>query len=311
MGFGYLDVKDLKRVSIFGGKRKVSVNKFGRVFDPSDSFYNFVDSLPKILASKDLVEFSREVANRKRSGGIFIISMGAHPIKVGVSPYIIELVKRGVVDLVATNGASMVHDLEIALMGRTSEDVAEGLRDGSFGMGREISEFLNIKVAKFLEKGLGLGEALGKVLFDENPKYGERSLFLSCYRYGVPVTCHVAFGTDIFNMHPEFNPSLFGEASHRDFLKLCSYVSRLDGGAFLLVGSTVILPEVYLKAFTVSRNLGKLEGDVVTCVFDFIKHYRPMENVIKRASKKGFYIVGHHEILFPLFYGIMLKELDR
>ncbi len=307
MGFTPPDTKGLKRLSVLDAERKVCVEDFGRPFGPGASFSEFIGSLPRILGAKDLVDFTSEVLRRKKSGGIFIMGMGAHPIKVGITPFIIDLVKSGFVDLLATNGASMVHDLEIAFMGRTSEDVSRGIEDGTFGMGKEMSDILNLKVGELLKKGMGLGEALGRVIDELGLPHAEKSLFCNCYRCGVPITVHLALGTDVFNMHPEFDPSLFGGASYRDFLTFSGAVGRLDGGAFLLVGSAVILPEVYLKAFTISRNLGKLEGDVVTCVFDFFKHYRPMENVVKRTSRVGYYVVGHHEILFPIFYG-MVKE---
>ncbi len=309
MGFTRVSPEDLKLHSIFDGGRKVSLDKFGKPFDKGISLKDFLSSFPMFLGAKDLFEIASWIRECKKSGGLFVLGMGAHPIKVGISPFIIDLVKKGILDAIATNGASMIHDLEISIMGRTSEDVAASIRSGTFGMGREIGEFLNKKLSSMLDGNANLGETLGKLIDDEDMPYKEFSLFWNCYKLNVPITVHVAIGTDITHMQPSFDAGRIGRASYNDFLTFVGIIRSMEKGFFLNLGSAVIIPEVFLKAISMARNMGSKLDDLRTCVFDFIKHYRPMENVVRRPVEKGYYIVGHHEILFPLFYAMIIEEV--
>jgi hypothetical protein len=221
--------------------------------------------------------------------------------------------RRGVITGVAMNGAGIIHDLELAMVGRTSEDVAAALGDGSFGMARETGEFLSAAIDEAKKGGLGLGEAVGQKIFEEGLPHADGSLLAEGFRLQIPVTVHVALGTDILHMHPRFDPSAAGAASHRDFRILARLVTGLEGGVYMNVGSAVILPEVFLKAITLCRNLGHRIQNLTTVNLDFIRHYRPMTNVVCRPTAgggRGIAIVGHHELLLPLIAAGVIEAVD-
>jgi hypothetical protein len=239
--------------------------------------------------------------------------MGAHPIKVGLSPIIIDLMERGVLNGVAMNGAGIIHDAEMALAGRTSEDVAESLADGSFGMSHETAHFLNRAIVRGREEDLGLGAAVGRALIRDNAPHIEQSIFAAGVRLGVPVTVHVALGTDIIHLHPSVDPAATGSATHLDFRIFAGLVAALEKGVYLNLGSAVLLPEIFLKAITLVRNLGHQVRDFTAVNMDFNRHYRPAVNVLERPTQgggKGFELIGHHEIMFPLLAAAVIESLD-
>jgi hypothetical protein len=238
--------------------------------------------------------------------------MGAHVIKVGLSPLIIHLMHEGYVNGLVLNGAGIIHDFEMALVGQTSEEVEEGLGSGEFGMAEETGSLLNRAIAEGVDRGTGIGEAVGAFLVQHKPQFMKKSLLWTGYELSIPVTVHVAIGTDIIHMHPQASGGAIGEGSHRDFRLLASLVTKLHGGGvYFNLGSAVVLPEVFLKAVSVVRNLGHPLTDFSTANFDFIRHYRPRKNVVERpvtGSGRGFDFVGHHEILVPLLATALIES---
>jgi len=305
-----LNNKNIKTYSLFERESKVRLSDFGKPFNVSDDFNAFVSSLPNILAAKDLKDVAKAVVGAKKAGKKVVLGMGAHVIKVGLSPIIIDLMKNGIIDAIAMNGASIIHDTEVAIVGHTSEDVAKEIKNGSFGMVKETTEFL-IKAVKENDS-IGLGEAVGKALCEQNFEYNAFSLLAEAYRQKIPATVHIAIGTDIIHMHPEFDGAAFGRASYQDFLVFSKSVSELDGGCYINLGSAVIMPEVFLKAVSLVRNLGYPLKDITTVNMDFIQHYRPVTNVVRRPTLeggKGFSLTGHHEIMLPLLCAIIKNYL--
>ncbi len=283
---------------------KVQVKDFGSPFAPQQSFADFMISWPDILAARDfkeLVATIKRAANKKKP---IIMAMGAHVIKVGLNSIIIDLMERGLVTALAFNGAGIIHDFEIAYCGQTSEDVARQLKTGAFGMARETAEFLNRAIVRGAKERRGLGEAVGAMIASAAFPYKKLSLLASAYQLHLPATVHVAIGTDVIHMHPQARGEAIGQTSLHDFHVFCSQVAQLEGGGvYLNVGSAVILPEVFLKAVSYVRHSGQPLESFITAVFDFIRHYRPEQNVIKRVvgkKGKGYYFVGHHELMIPL-----------
>jgi hypothetical protein len=299
-----VDLNKVKTYSIKGRKSKTQIKNFGKPLSSRDDVLNFLESLPKCLRADDFKKLLHSVVKAKRTGKPIIFMFGAHVIKCGLSAVLIDLMRNGFVSLLATNGAGAIHDLEIALWGKTSEEVERSIQDGSFGMASETAEIFN-QVSTFAQKeDMGLGEALGKKIWELKSKYGKYSLFANAFRLKIPVTVHVAFGTDIVHQHPNFDPSSTGIATHTDFKILANEVSRLNnGGVVLHFGSAVILPEVFLKALSVARNIKGRVENFTTANFDMIQHYRPNLNVVSRPTQKsgqGFSFSGHHEIMIPL-----------
>ena len=296
--------QDIKTYSLRSRKSKVDIKKFAQVFAPEDRFSRFVDSLPDILAGKDFKEFITLMGKAKKQNKAIVWALGAHMIKVGLNPVIIDLMKEGWVTSLAFNGAVIIHDFEVAFAGKTSEDVDSMLRNGRFGMAQETAEVLNQAINRGQKKDAGLGETLGELLSKSNYPYKTMSLLATAYDLNIPVTVHVAIGTDIIHFHPKAKGEALGKLSHRDFFLFCSLLEGLEGGGiFLNIGSAVILPEVFLKALSLIRNRGSLLKDFTTAAFDFVHHYRPCQNVVKRPhgeKGKGFYFIGHHELLIPL-----------
>jgi len=277
------------------------------------SFAAFLAGLPDILGAADLRRAIDAAAGAHARRKTILWGFGAHVIKVGLAPLVVDLLERGFVSGIMLNGAGCVHDLELALMGRTSEDVAEALDEGSFGMARETSECLNRAIAAGAGEGLGMGAAIGREILEGRYAHKERSILASAARLGVPVTVHAAIGTDIHHMHPSADGAALGATSYRDFEILTALVATLEGGVFFNVGSAVILPEVFLKALALARNLGKKVRRFVTVDLDFIRQYRPRVNVVERPTRlggTGLSLTGHHEILLPLLVAGLVERTE-
>jgi hypothetical protein len=309
-----IDLSGVRRISFADRATKVDADMFGRVDLDSDAFGAFFDGLPDILAAKDLKGLARQTAHAIRGEKPIVLMMGAHLIKCGVSPLLIELIRRGVISCLVMNGAGAIHDFEVALFGRTSEDVAAHLETGLFGYVEETGKGINEAVTEGAAQGWGYGESVARKLEALPTKHPELSILLAAWKAGVPVTVHSAIGTETIHQHPETNGAASGEASYRDFKILCEQLTRLEGGMVFLYGSAVILPEVFLKALTVVRNLGHAVREFTAVNFDMIRHYRPQENVVSRPTRtggSGFTIIGHHELLIPLFWQGVFAELRK
>jgi len=309
-----LDFSGLRTYSVHERPSKVSVADFAAPPEPGMSVAALLASLPGQLMGAGFPELVRRVARARGRNRPVLVGMGAHVVKVGLNPVLIRLMERGVVTALAMNGACVVHDTEIAMTGRTSEDVGQVLGSGAFGAARETGEFINGAIAKGAGAGQGLGEAVGAALAASGFPHLENSLLAAAARLGVPVTVHVAVGTDIVHIHPSCSGAAVGACSHHDFRVFCSLVAGLQHGAYLNFGSAVLLPEGFLKALTVARNLGHEVSDFTTANFDFIRHYRPLTNVVNRPTAgggKGFAVTGHHEIMIPLFAAAVLDEIGE
>jgi hypothetical protein len=289
------------------GERASKVDGSQLYSPPADpgSFVEFWESMPNQLGAKDLRDLVERWEQARARGAGQLVLLGAHVIKTGMAPGLIQLMEEGWITALACNGACAIHDLELAFFGRTSEDVAAELPEGRFGMADETCRWLNEWTKTAAAREEGLGEGLGRIFLEEGAPFAEHSLLASAYRLGIPLTIHLSIGTDINHQHPNFPGAAAGEATARDFRILCSQVATLSEGVALNVGSAVILPEVFLKAISVATNLGTRFPNLTAAVFDFLRHYRPLENVVRRPTLqggKGIYIVGHHEILLPLLF---------
>lgn len=291
-------------------KSKVSVRDFAKPVGRGASVRALLGSLPRILAADDFRAVAAAIVRARSHRKAILWGLGGHVIKVGLAPVLIGLLRRGFISGIAMNGAALVHDFEIALAGNTSEDVEAALGGGRFGMAEETGLYLNEIAVGAQRSNLGLGEAAGKLLTSGRlrVKYPQHSLLIAAYRAGVPVTVHLAIGTDIPHMHRSADGAALGAATHHDFRLFCALVKRMHpGGVYLNWGSAVILPEVFLKAVSVVRNLGTPLAPITTANFDFIQHYRPLQNVVHRptagkqaGASRGYAITGHHEIMLPL-----------
>ncbi len=311
--FQPLDLSKVKTYSLLDRQSKVTTDEFAGIWQKGSSFRAFLENLPDILAGRDLKEVIAAIRTAYVDNRTVLFGMGAHVIKVGLNPIIIDLMERGIITAVAMNGAGIIHDSELAMIGRTSEDVAAALGDGSFGMAHETCAFLGQAIKSINGNKTGLGEAIGRAIIDKQLPMMDQSILAAGVRLGIPVTVHVAIGTDIIHMHPGFDPQKTGAATHRDFRQFSSIVATLEKGVYLNVGSAVILPEIFLKATTLVRNLGYALDEFTTVNLDFIKHYRPLTNVVARPTAKGgkgISIVGHHEILLPLIAAGVIEQLD-
>ena len=311
------DLSRVNTISISTRKSKVTSRAFARPFPArGDSFSAFVDGLPDILLARDLRILVDSLVKAQRKKKRVILMMGAHVVKVGLSPVLVDLLRRGVITAVAMNSAAAIHDVETALWGKTSEDVAASLSDGMFGMARETGEFINnTLVAAARDTDLGYGEALGARLRSVRAPNGRISLLAMCHKLRIPITVHAAIGTDIIHQQPSMDGAATGEMSFRDFRTLCAVCGKLGrGGVVLNVGSAVIMPEVFLKALTVARNLGATARGFTTAVFDMNTHYRPTMNVQRRPTQdggRGMYFTGHHEIMIPLLAAMVTARLEH
>jgi hypothetical protein len=301
-------------------KSKVSVSDLAKPTKSDSSFTSFLDSLPSILAAQDLRALLSAIHAAKRARKAILWGLGGHVIKTGLGPVLADLMRRGFVSGIAMNGAALIHDFEIALSGNTSEDVESGLGEGKFGMATETGLYLNQIASTANFSGIGYGEAAGKFLAARRlaPQHSGASVLFTAYQLKIPVTIHLAIGTDIPHMHPAADGAALGAASHHDFCLFCSLVKGMHpGGVYLNWGSAVLLPEVFLKAVSVVRNLGVPLRPLTTANFDFIQHYRPLQNVVKRptapakgrnSDSKGYAITGHHELLLPLIAAALVSN---
>lgn len=284
---------------------KVTAGDFAAPVESDDSLKDFLDKLPDILAVKSLREIASQIRRAKKLKKPIIWGIGGHIVKTGLAPVIIDLMKRGYVSAIASNGSVSVHDCEIALVGYTSEDVDATLGKGDFGAAQETGEILNAAARNGAKDNIGLGEAIGRDLSSKNPKNADISLFCQTYNSKIPFTVHLAIGADIGHFHDSADGAALGAASHTDFRLFCSIVKEMNGGGvYLNLGSAVMMPEIFLKAVTVVRNLGFPLEDITTANFDFIQSYRPNTNVVRRPTAhgagQGFSITGHHEFMIPL-----------
>jgi hypothetical protein len=309
------DLSKVRTIPVARRPNKVSAKEFAAPPVAGASFADFLESLPDVLVARDFLKVVDAVVNAARSKKTVIVMLGGHVVKTGLAPVMVDLMKRGIVTHIATNGSAAIHDYELARFGATSEDVAAGLRDGTFGMANETGGEMNAAFTAGMKDGIGMGEALGRALDEQKDLAGaEMSILLQSYRLGRPMTIHAALGAEIIHQHPATDGAAIGDTSHRDFRRLADIVTGLhDGGVVLNLGSAVIMPEVFLKALTIARNLGggKPTG-FVTADFDMTRHYRPRMNVVQRPtleSGKGYEITGHHELMIPLLAWAIVERL--
>src|SRR5436305_3439436 len=289
---------------------KVTTADFAQPVREDSSLKDFLAGLPNILAAHELKALAASIREARRRGRAIIFGLGGHVIKTGLAPLLIDLMARGCVTALAMNRAAMIHDFEIAIAGQTSEDVDATLGSGQFGMAEETGRVVNDAIRAGARNDIGMGEALGRQLEEMNATHAGASLLCSAYAAQIPVTVHVAIGTDIVDIHPRADGASVGQTSYYDFRLLCAIVRELDGGGvYLNLGSAVLLPEVFLKSVTVVRNLGYKLEEFTTANFDFLQHYRPLTNVVRRpvaSTGRGFAFTGHHEIMIPLLAAAIL-----
>ena len=307
-------LSDLDTYPLSSRHSKVTVKDFARPLseDEAKSAAALLDALPNILAVQSLRAVADAIVQAKAKNKAIIWGGGGHVIKTGLAPILIDLMRRGFVSAIALNGSGIIHDFEIALIGSTSEDVDEALGQGAFGMAEETGRMLNDAINAGARDNIGLGEAVGKMLVEAKPEFGKYSLLHEAYKNKIPVTVHATIGTDIIHLHPNADGASIGKTSHQDFRLLTAMVRELaGGGVYLNIGSAVTLPEIFLKAVTVVRNLGTPLTHFTTANFDFIQHYRPNTNVVKRpvanGAGKGYSITGHHELMIPLLVATILN----
>ncbi len=310
--FRPLDFSKVKTYPLKTRFSKVETYLLGKKVKKGARVRSLIDGLPDILAAQNLKAIARRIAQAQRTRKTVLLGMGAHPIKVGLSPLLIDFMEREIIHGVALNGAGVIHDFELAFMGQTSEDVAASLQDGSFGMAEETGAWINRAISEGSRQGLGVGAAVGRAIIEKKLPHRNLSILAAGTRLGVPVTSHIAIGTDIIHMHPEADGKALGDCSLRDFRTLTSMVATLGGGVYLNFGSAVVLPEVFLKAISLARNLGHPVKNLTTVNLDFLPHYRPLTNVVTRPtlhSGKGYHLTGHMEIMVPLLFSAVLEEL--
>ena len=308
-----INIKKVKTYSIKTRGNKVQIQDFAKKPVKKASFSAFYQSLPSILKAKDLSAIVDALVMARKTKKPVIFMAGAHVIKCGLNPVVIELIKKKIITCICLNGAGIIHDFEIAFQGKTSEDVGENLKTGRFGMGRETADFLNNAVKEGVSVGLGLGQAVAGKISKSKLRHKDSSLLYHAYKNKIPVCVFIAIGTDIIHQHPSFDAGLTAQGSIRDFHMLVEEAGRLNnGGVVLNFGSAVILPEVFLKALNLARNLGNKVKNFVAANFDMIYHYRPYQNVVRRpvsSGGRGYYIIGHHEIMLPLLAQAIIEKV--
>jgi len=280
----------------------------------SERFDGWYDALPDLLGARDLKEVARSIAHASSQGREVILAMGAHTIKCGLSPLIVNLMENQIITCVAMNGAGAIHDFEIAFIGETSEDVAQTLQDGSFGMVDETGRLINQALREGVDDNLGAGAAIGRHIAMSDYPYHDLSILAAGRNFGVDVTVHIAIGTDTIHVHPDADGAVIGKASHLDMMRFTDHISHLSNGVFINLGSAVILPEVFLKALSAVRNLGHDVTEFTAVNMDMMRHYRPSENVLKRPALTGansFNLIGQHEIMLPLLAAAVSIERER
>ncbi len=316
-----LELDEVDTYRLASRPSKVSVKDFARAVRSGASVKELLDSLPHILAGEDLRALAAALRRARQKRKPIIWGLGGHVIKCGLSPVLIDLMQRGFLTAAALNGAAMIHDFEIAMVGSTSEDVPAALGHGQFGMAEETGRHINQSISKGDKEGLGIGEAVGRFLTRyRGAKFRKHSLLAAAYRQRVPVTVHEAIGTDIIHNHPAVDARALGAATHRDFLLLAALVKEMDGGGvYLNVGSAVVLPEVFLKCVSLAANLDHPPRAIITANMDFIQHYRPAQNVLLRPvsagsrpgakpTSQGYALTGHHEIMIPLLAAALIER---
>lgn len=310
-----IDFSRVQTIPLGHRVNKVTCAGLARPLRPGQRFADFLSSLPRFVAVEDFRAVVSAVIAARRAERPVIIGLGAHVIKCGLSAVLIDLLERGLVTALAMNGAGAIHDFEMALVGGTSEDVSAGLKAGTFGMVRETAELMNRGINRVLQQpDRGMGELLGSVLNEIQPPYREHSLLAVGYRLGLPVTVHVAIGSDIIHMHPSTDGAALGQASFNDFRRFAGVVAKMTGGVYLNIGSAVVLPEVFLKAFTIAQNLGSDLRDFVTVNMDMLAHYRSEENVVRRPALvggRGYSLLGRHEFMVPLLAGALVEAFEQ
>lgn len=305
------DLSGLTAYPLASRASKAAAAQFATPYRPGAGMRGWVDSLPDILAGADFKAVVAAMRRARESNRGILWGIGAHVIKTGLSPVLIDLMERGYVSGIATNGAGVIHDFELALSGATSEDVDASLGPGRFGMAEETGRDLNAAIAEGVARGLGIGQSVGAWLRRASPPHAHLSVVLAAERLGVPVTVHVAIGTDIIHMHPTASGAAIGEGSLRDFRYFVSNVAALQGGVYLNCGSAVVLPEVFLKAVAIARNRGTALDGLTTVNLDFMRLYRPQTNVVSRPIAgigQGYSLVGHHELLIPLLAAALVER---
>lgn len=316
MGYRFtpLDFARIKTYPLAERANKVKVDDFARPLPPGSTLAQFVETLPKILVGRDLREVVDAIAMAHIHRRVVLWAMGAHVIKCGLSPIIIDLMERGILSAVALNGAGSIHDVEIALGGQTSENVADGIKAGNFGMVTETGEIINTATEAAWREKKGLGEMLGRALTELRPPLLEHSILAAGVRLNVPVTVHIAIGGDIHHAHPTTRGDAMGAATFEDFRLLCGVMAHVGEGSVVLnVGSAVVLPVVLEKAFAAARNLGAPVEKFVGVTLDFIQHYRSSLNPVSRAREldgRGYAITGHHEIMLPLLAAAVVERVN-
>ena len=306
------DLTDVRTYPLDSRASKAKAADFAKPCGEGATMATFLDSLPNMLAAADFRAVVRAIAAARQNDRGIVWGLGAHVIKTGLGPVIVDLMERGFVSAIATNGAAVIHDFEVALVGATSEDVDESLGPGRFGMADETGRLLNEAIVSGTRSGMGIGQAVSKSLDDRRAPFARISVLAAAARLNIPVTVHVAIGTDIIHMHPAASGAALGEGSLRDFRYLAANVARLEGGVYLNCGSAVILPEVFLKAVALARNRGLALADLTTVNLDFVRLYRPQTNVVTRPTAgtgRGYSLVGHHEIMIPLLAAAVTRGI--
>ncbi|MBI4379045.1 MAG: hypothetical protein HY578_08125 [Nitrospinae bacterium] len=312
-----IDFKKIKTYPIKKRKNRVSITDFVnlRGVDIQQDRNPIEGLFPNILKGKEIMEIVEAVVNAHKKKKTVIFAIGAHVIKCGLSPVIIDLMRRGIVTAVAMNGAGAIHDYEIAMIGETSEDVAVEVKRGRFGMVEETGAEMNSAINKFVNDKVGMGEALGRAIYEKKLKYREYSILSHGYKLKIPVTIHSAIGTEIIHMHPSADGAIIGRGSFNDFKLFTSVLCDIEeGGCFFNIGSAVILPEVFIKALSIVRNIGYKAYNFTTINMDMIQHYRPQVNVVSRPIQgdgKGYTLTGHHEIMLPLLYYSIVARVQN
>ena len=314
MPFDYeeFDLSSVRTYPLASRSSKAHVGSFARAHSPGGTFGEWFASLPDILGARDIKAVTAALRDARTRGAGLVWGLGAHVIKTGVSPVIIDLMRRGYVSAIAMNGAGIIHDFEVALSGGTSEDVEEALVPGRFGMADETGRMLNEAIRAAAAESRGLGQSVASMLAAMNPSHADASIAVAAHRLSIPLTVHVAVGTDVIHMHPSASGAALGDTSLRDFRYFVSSVARLEGGVYLNCGSAVILPEVFLKAVALARNRGAALDGLTTVNIDFMRLYRPQANVVTRpvagTGGRGYSLVGHHEILIPLLAAALIDS---
>jgi hypothetical protein len=307
-----IDLNMLKTVSLHERDGKISAEDLGNPTFQGAHFHQWLQALPSSLAAADLVSVAEAIVKARSKGKGVLLGMGAHPVKAGLGPVIAAAIEDGIFTGLATNGATIIHDYELALTGRTSENVDEALPQGTFGMAEETARTLNLAIRKGADSGEGIGRSIGRLIADGKMPYASYSILAAAYRNSIPATVHVAFGTDIIHMHSSCDGAATGKASQDDFRLFARQVCALEEGVFINAGSAVIIPEVFLKAFSMAINLGCSLKNLTTLNMDVFQHYRPRVNVVQRPtaeSGQGYSLTGHHEILFPLLLAAVREKM--